>query len=82
MYLCVCICAPRFYHLQHDRFFPESRARFYAGEIIMALGYLHSKHIVYRDMKVGEAGRFDRSALSDGARLFLHKTIFFRIFFR
>lgn len=40
-----------FFHLQRERTFPESRARFYAGEISLALGYLHSLNIVYRDLK-------------------------------
>lgn len=41
-----------FYHLQKNRMFTEERARFYGAEIVLALGYLHAKHIVYRDMKV------------------------------
>lgn len=40
-----------FFHLQKERYFPESRARFYAAEITCALGYLHSEGIVYRDLK-------------------------------
>ncbi|PAA65880.1 hypothetical protein BOX15_Mlig030186g1, partial [Macrostomum lignano] len=37
-----------FFHLQRDRCFPEPRARFYAAEIASAIGYLHSKNIIYR----------------------------------
>eukprot|EP01015_Nassula_variabilis_P024869 TRINITY_DN4793_c0_g1_i3.p1 TRINITY_DN4793_c0_g1~~TRINITY_DN4793_c0_g1_i3.p1 ORF type:complete len:312 (+),score=64.85 TRINITY_DN4793_c0_g1_i3:9-944(+) len=40
-----------FYHLQKERRFSEDRARFYAAEILLALEYLHSKDLVYRDMK-------------------------------
>ncbi|XP_013772600.1 serine/threonine-protein kinase Sgk2-like [Limulus polyphemus] len=40
-----------FFHLQRERYFPEPRARFYAAEIVSALGYLHSNGIVYRDLK-------------------------------
>ena len=40
-----------FFHLQKERYFSESRARFYAAEITSALGYLHSEKIVYRDLK-------------------------------
>ncbi|XP_029447275.1 serine/threonine-protein kinase Sgk3 isoform X3 [Rhinatrema bivittatum] len=40
-----------FFHLQRERTFPETRARFYAAEIASALGYLHSIKIVYRDLK-------------------------------
>uniref|UniRef100_A0A1I8FPX7 Serine/threonine-protein kinase Sgk1 n=1 Tax=Macrostomum lignano TaxID=282301 RepID=A0A1I8FPX7_9PLAT len=36
-----------FFHLQRDRCFPEPRARFYAAEIASAIGYLHSKNIIY-----------------------------------
>lgn len=41
-----------FTHLQKCGVFPEERARFYGAEIVLALGYLHSLNIVYRDMKV------------------------------
>ncbi|CAL8087245.1 unnamed protein product [Calicophoron daubneyi] len=41
-----------FFHLSRDRFFPEDRARFYAAEITLALGYLHTQNVVYRDLKL------------------------------
>ncbi|CAD6186933.1 unnamed protein product [Caenorhabditis auriculariae] len=41
-----------FTHLQKCGTFSESRTRFYASEIVLALGYLHSLNIVYRDMKL------------------------------
>ncbi|KAM7451879.1 Serine/threonine-protein kinase Sgk1 [Porites harrisoni] len=40
-----------FFHLQRERYFQESRARFYAAEIASAIGYLHSLQIIYRDLK-------------------------------
>ncbi|KAJ8279751.1 hypothetical protein COCON_G00068170 [Conger conger] len=40
-----------FFHLQRERTFTESRAKFYVAEISSALGYLHSLNIVYRDLK-------------------------------
>ncbi|KCV73160.1 AGC/SGK protein kinase [Fonticula alba] len=40
-----------FFHLQRERCFEESRARFYAAEIVSALEYLHSVDIIYRDLK-------------------------------
>jgi len=40
-----------FTHLNKVRWFPEYRAKFYAAQIITAIGYLHKKHIIYRDIK-------------------------------
>jgi len=40
-----------FFHLQKEKTFDEARARFYSAEIASALGYLHSKDIIYRDLK-------------------------------
>jgi serine/threonine protein kinase len=37
-----------FYHLREEGRFPEPKARFYIGEIILALEYLHSLGIIFR----------------------------------
>jgi hypothetical protein len=44
------------FHIQRARVFSESRARFYAAEIVCALTYLHSLGIVYRCGPSGEKG--------------------------
>lgn len=41
-----------FFHLSRERVFTEDRARFYGAEIVSALEYLHSRDVVYRDLKV------------------------------
>ncbi|MGH0119193.1 UNVERIFIED_CONTAM: hypothetical protein FKN15_013288 [Acipenser sinensis] len=41
-----------FFHLSRDRVFPEERARFYGAEIVSAVEYLHSRNVVYRDLKL------------------------------
>jgi len=40
-----------YFHLQKENRFDENRARFYAAEITSALGYLHRRNIIYRDLK-------------------------------
>jgi serine/threonine protein kinase len=40
-----------FFHLGKLGKFPESRARFYTAQIILAISYVHSLDIVYRDLK-------------------------------
>jgi serine/threonine protein kinase SCH9 len=40
-----------FWHLQREGKFSEERAKFYIAELVLALENLHSKGIVYRDMK-------------------------------
>lgn len=39
-------------HLHIKQKFRESVAKFYCAQIILALGYLHSKSIIYRDLKL------------------------------
>lgn len=41
-----------FFHLSRLRVFTEDKARFYAAEILSAIGYLHEKGVVYRDLKL------------------------------
>jgi RAC serine/threonine-protein kinase/serum/glucocorticoid-regulated kinase 2 len=40
-----------FFHLSKEFKFDNSRARFYVAELALAIGYLHSKDIIYRDLK-------------------------------
>ena len=40
-----------FTQLREERRLPEFRAKFYAAQIAIALGYLHKSQILYRDLK-------------------------------
>jgi protein-serine/threonine kinase len=40
-----------FFHLSRAGRFSEGRTRFYASEICLAIGHLHSRKIIYRDLK-------------------------------
>jgi serum/glucocorticoid-regulated kinase 2 len=40
-----------FHHLQREGKFNETRSRFYAAELLLALEHLHSFNVVYRDLK-------------------------------
>lgn len=42
-------------HLKRSSAFPERAARFFAGEVFLAIDYLHRRRIVYRDLKVMRA---------------------------
>lgn len=46
-----CAGGELFFHLGKLGKFPESRARFYAAEITLAISYVHSLDIIYRDLK-------------------------------
>lgn len=41
-----------FFHIARERKFSEHRSRFYAAEITLALEFLHSNNVVYRDLKL------------------------------
>ena len=40
-----------FRYLVEVRMFPENRAKFFAAQVALALAHLHSKGIIYRDLK-------------------------------
>lgn len=40
-----------FFHLSRNGRFSEGRAKFYTSELLLAIGYLHSLNIIYRDLK-------------------------------
>merc|ERR1719230_1470667 len=40
-----------FFHLSRAGRFSEGRCKFYSAELLLAIGYLHSLNIIYRDLK-------------------------------
>lgn len=44
-----------FFHLSRERVFSEERTRFYGAEITLAIEYLHTLGVVYRDLKVSKS---------------------------
>jgi len=40
------------FHLNNDKTFSEERSRFYAAEVLLGLDHIHSKGIIYRDLKL------------------------------
>jgi serine/threonine protein kinase len=46
-----CAGGELFFHLGKLGKFPEPRARFYAAEIFLAISYVHTLDIIYRDLK-------------------------------
>jgi serum/glucocorticoid-regulated kinase 2 len=46
-----CAGGELFFHLSRHRRFSEKWTRFYAAELLLALGHLHSHGIIYRDLK-------------------------------
>eukprot|EP00494_Astrolonche_serrata_P025298 UN25559 len=47
----VCQGGELFTILRNEKYFPEQTARFYAACVIEAFDYMHSKDIIYRDLK-------------------------------
>lgn len=46
-----CAGGELFFHLSRYQRFPERWTRFYAAQLLLALAHLHSKGIIYRDLK-------------------------------
>jgi serine/threonine protein kinase len=46
-----CLGGELYHELKHHEFFENTVARFYVASVAVAFGYMHSKNIVYRDLK-------------------------------
>jgi serine/threonine protein kinase len=53
-----------FFHLKKMRRFTEEMVRFYCAELTVTLEFLHSKSVIYRDLKPGNCFAMDRSIRS------------------
>jgi serine/threonine protein kinase len=47
----LCVGGELFYRLKSEKRLTESKTRFYLAELVLAFEYMHSKNIVYRDLK-------------------------------
>jgi serine/threonine protein kinase len=47
----LCVGGELFYRLKNEKRLTESKTRFYLAELVLAFEYMHSKNIVYRDLK-------------------------------
>lgn len=51
------------YHLSQHGLFNEKQVRFYASEIVLGLEHMHSRNIVYRDLKVRYASNYNYNTI-------------------
>ena len=58
------------YHLSQHGVFLEKEVRFYAAEVILGLEHMHSRFVVYRDLKVN-AKSWCSSGISPGTIIIL-----------
>lgn len=47
----LCTGGEIFFHLNKHKRFTEDQAKFYFAEILLGIEHLHSKNVVYRDIK-------------------------------
>ena len=58
------------YHLSQHGVFLEKEVRFYAAEVILGLEHMHSRFVVYRDLKVSDKS-WCSSGISPGTIIIL-----------